>query len=87
MPFKTSHTCTLQSYAFPGEDNAFMVGWGSKGKVWGEISGESLNLELLIKETEFVYGWHKHCFTYDSKKSEFMVCIFYVIDFVLHWHQ
>ena len=54
-----------------------VVGWARKGKAWGAINRENLHLQHIRDMAEFVYGWHKHCFTYDSKKSEFMVCIFH----------
>ena len=83
--FTASHICTLQSYAFLVEDDTFVVGWNEDGKVLGEINGEDLQLKLIGDMTEFVYGWHKHCFTYDSNNSAFMVCIFHYKAFVLHW--
>ena len=53
-----------------GEDNELRIGWGSSGEMTIRVEGERTSFSLCCGDTmeDFVFGWHKHCFTYKTNE-------------------
>ena len=53
-----------------GEANELRIGWGSSGEMTIRVEGERTSFSLCCGDTmeDFVFGWHKHCFTYKTNE-------------------
>ena len=79
-PIRSCASITMHNYNYVrmsdfalhilGEDNELRIGWGSSGEMTIRVEGERTSFSLCCGDTmeAFVFGWHKHCFTYKTNE-------------------